>query len=268
MHPTDAVHNGVKPVAQCTAVPPTGQRAKSRVSGKSKELFMIKKIAILTGILIICIIGLLMGQIIFISQPTSGNKINQYKNPQPALFVIDIQEDYTGTTAKAPFPYKDADRLIATVNKLTEAASRKNIMTVYIRQELDGFMGRLLSNLFAGGTAIKGNPGTAIDRRVSIISGYIFPKPKSDAFSNPQLGELLIAHQVNELFLVGLDADGCVHVTARGALNRGYKVNIITDAIVLQAEEKWEELLKKYQQEGITLRLSQEFLNEIPAGSN
>ncbi|MFQ5630620.1 MAG: cysteine hydrolase family protein [bacterium] len=91
------------------------------------------------------------------------------------------------------------------------------------------------------------------------MSSHIFPKPKSDAFSNPKLEEFMIDQKVNELYLVGLDADGCLHCTAQGALNRGYTVNIITDGIALREEEKWQELLKQYQQEGITLMSSQEF---------
>jgi len=222
----------------------------------------IKKISIGIVVLIICIIGLLIGQIIFISLPTHGNKIAQYENPQQALLVIDIQEDFTGTTAKPPFPYKDSEKLIAAANKIIDASSRKNIIIVYIRQELDGLWGRILSRLFAGGTVIKGNPGTEIDKRISLMSTHVFPKPRSDAFSNPKFDEFLIEHRVDELYLVGLDADGCLHATAQGALSRGYAVNVITDGIVLREEEKWEELLKQYQQEGIRLILSDEFLKD------
>jgi nicotinamidase/pyrazinamidase len=221
----------------------------------------IKKIILATALLILCIVGFLIIQVVIISQPTQGNRIASYANPGKAVFVIDIQEDFTGTTAKPPFPYKDSGKLIAAVNTITEAASRENIRVVYIRQELDGFVGRILSNLFSGGTAIKGNPGTEIDKRVNVVSSYVFPKPRSDAFSNPRLEEFLIEHHINDLYLVGLDADGCVHATAQGALNRGYSVNIITDAIVLREEEKWEGLLKQYREEGITLISTQDFLN-------
>lgn len=209
------------------------------------------------------IIGFLISQVVMLSEPTEGERIARYARPQKAVLVIDIQEDFTGTTAKPPFPYKDSERLIATVNRITEAASGRGLVVAYIRQELDGFTGRLLSTLFAGGTAIKGNPGTEIDRRVKVVSGDVFPKPKSDAFSNPDLDRFLTGRQVDELYLVGLDAAGCVHNTARGALNRGYAVSIVTDAIVLREEEKWDGLLKQYRDEGITLMSTQEFLDKL-----
>jgi nicotinamidase/pyrazinamidase len=221
----------------------------------------IKKILIAVVVLIIGIAGFLISQIMIISQPTEGVKIAKYQNPQKAVLVIDIQEDFTGVTAKPPFPYRDSQKLIDTVNTITEYASQRNIPVIYIRQELDGFIGTLLSNLFAGGTAIKGNPGTEIDKRVNLVSSNIYPKPKSDAFSNQVFEEFLIRNQINELYLVGLDADGCVHNTALGALNRGYTVNIVTDAIVLKEEEKWNELLEQYKKEGIKLTLTREFIS-------
>ncbi len=218
-------------------------------------------ILLLVAGLILSIIGGLIGVIILTTQPTRGNKIAQYEFPQQALLVIDLQEDYTGTTAQPPFPYKESEKLIATVNTIIEAASKKNILIIYIRQEFDGVWGRLLSKVFAKGTAIRGNPGTEIDKRISLLSHHIFSKPKGDSFSNPKLDELLTKNQVNEIHLVGLDAEFCVHHTAKGALNRGYTVNIITDGIALRAEQKWESLLKQYQQEGITLMVSKDFVH-------
>jgi nicotinamidase/pyrazinamidase len=221
----------------------------------------IIKIMIFIVVLIVFTIGLLIVLDMYISKPTQGNKIELYKDPLKAVLVIDIQEDYTGTTAKPPFPYKDSQKLISTVNTITEAASKKNIIVIYIRQELEGFWGKLLSNLIGGGTAFKGNPGTEIDKRISIISKNNFPKPRSDAFSNPRLEKFLIQNHVDELYLIGLDAAGCVHNTAKGALNRGYTVNIITDSIVLMDENKLDKLIKQYREEGIKLILSSEFID-------
>jgi len=116
----------------------------------------------------------------------------------------------------------------------------------------------MISRLFAAGTAIKGNPGTGIDRRVSIINDNIFLKPKGDAFSNPELGEFLIKHSVNELYLTGLDAQFCVYQTARGGLNRGYRVHAVTDCIALRAEKKWDSILEKYEHHGIILTKSEQ----------
>ncbi|MFL0198428.1 isochorismatase family protein [Clostridium sp. WILCCON 0269] len=103
-----------------------------------------------------------------------------YQKPQKALLVIDIQEDYTGTMAKSPFPYKDSERLITIVNKVIDYASKKDILTVYIRQEFDGFLGKIISKVLAHGTAMKGKPGTEFDKRINIMSNHCFSKPMAD----------------------------------------------------------------------------------------
>lgn len=176
-----------------------------------------------------------------------------------ALLVIDIQEDYTGTTAKSPYPYKNSEKLIETVNKLIEKAAEKGFIVVYIRQEFDGFLGKMISKIVGHGTAIKGNPGTDFDKRVKIVSDHCFSKPMPDAFSNPKFESFIKENHIEELYLVGLDAAGCVYLTAKGALKRGYKVSIIQDGIVLLAEKKWNSLMEKYKKNGITLLWSKEF---------
>ena len=78
---------------------------------------------------------------------------------------------------------------------------------------------------------------------------------------SPEFERFLIAYRINELYLVGLDAEFCVYYTAKGALNRGYNVNVITDGIFLLADEKWEKLIQKYENDGIILKTSNECIN-------
>ncbi|MDD5224476.1 MAG: cysteine hydrolase [bacterium] len=220
-------------------------------------------------ILILFLLGLLAGAISYTVIPTKGAKIGKYPSPQKALLVIDIQEDYTGTAAKPPFPLPDSEKLITVANKLIESASKNNVVVVYIKQEFSGFWGMIFSRAFTKSTGRKGTPGAEIDKRISLVSNYIFPKPKGDAFANPELESFLIKNQINELYLVGLDAEYCVYSTARGALNRGYTVNIITDSVlwdghILQTDEKRDKLIKKYKESGIVLRSSGEFLQKNP----
>jgi len=203
---------------------------------------------------LVVVLGLFVVILLVLAGPTKGPKIQKYADPQKALLVIDVQEDFTGRTAKPPFPYKNSRELIETVNGLIEDASGKGFNIIYIRQEFDGFMGKIISRMFGKGTAIRGTPGAEVDQRVSIINDNIFTKPKGDAFSNPALGKFLVEHSVNELFLTGLDAEFCVYHTAKGALNRGYTVNIIPNGVALRAEKKWNVLMKRYERDGIILK--------------
>ncbi len=178
--------------------------------------------------------------------PTQGAKIAVYANPQKALLVIDVQEDYTGLKGKQPSLYNNVEPQIAAINKLIDKASKSGAKVIYIRQICDD---NFLSRLLGGGRAIEGKPGTELDSRISVVSRNDFTKKFSDAFSNPRLDDFLISNQVNEVYLVGLDAAYCVYNTARGALNRGYKVKVVKDAIMTR--KNMSEILKRYEEEGI-----------------
>ncbi len=213
---------------------------------------------VVLGAIVVCL-TLAFAVLLVVLGPTKGKRIAEYKDPQKALLVIDIQEDFTGATAKPPFPYKDSEKLIESANRLIAMASAKRMPIIYIRQEFDGFVGTMISKIFSKGTAMKGNAGTEIDRRISIVSDHIFPKPKGDAFSNPGFERFLTDCRINELYLSGLDAEFCVFHTARGALNRGYKVNILTDCIALRRIQKWDDLMMKYKRNCIALTTTDVF---------
>ncbi|MBP2643662.1 MAG: hypothetical protein H6Q67_1549 [Firmicutes bacterium] len=119
----------------------------------------------------------------------------------------------------------------------------------------------MISKLWGHGTAIKGKPGTEFDKRITSMSTHCFTKSMPDAFSNTNFETFLKENQVNELYLVGLDAGACVYYTAKGALKRGYKVSVIKDGIVLMAEKKWDSVLNKYKKNAINLLSNKEYNN-------
>ena len=204
---------------------------------------------------------------IMMTQATQGARIVEYQNPQKALLVIDVQEDTTGTTALSLSPYKGKAEYIARLNNAIEAANSKNILIVYVKQEFDGLWGKTLSWAVFCGSNIKGNPGTKVDKRIAMLSNYKFSKSQGDSFANPKLNEFLTGQRVNELYLVGLDPEFCIYATARGALNRGYKVNVITDAILswrdticIWTKNDNKMIFDKYRKEGIKLISGKELL--------
>jgi nicotinamidase/pyrazinamidase len=217
------------------------------------------KVLIGLGVVVIGLLTAVVVTFVLASVPTKGPCIDNYANPKKALLVIDVQEDFTGKTSRPPIQFKNPERMIETINKLISEARRKDILVIYVRQEYNGFWAQAIAKYLFGGRALPGQPGTQIDQRVTIVNDNLFTKAIGDAFSNPQLNALLIKNQVNELYLTGLDAEHCVHSTALGALNRGYRVNAVTDALALMAEKKWNTLMKTYQQEGIVLTTSQKF---------
>jgi nicotinamidase-related amidase len=187
----------------------------------------------------------------YMASPTSGKPIERYAAPRTALVLIDLQEDCVGTTATPPFPYKNATELIAQSNRAIQAAEGRRDVIVVVDQEFSGLLGTLWSKLFVGGRLMAGRKGTETDHRLAASAATKFFKPKGDAFSNPKFERFLVEHQVDELYIAGVDAQFCVLLTARGALARGYKVNMLRDAIGLMKEDKRADVLSDYEKRGI-----------------
>ncbi|MBI5074326.1 MAG: cysteine hydrolase [Nitrospirae bacterium] len=199
-------------------------------------------IAVTVIIAIIAVYSFVMIRKIY--TPTTGDKIGTYAHPAKALLVIDVQEDYTGAKSKTPL-FKNVDGQIAAINGLIDTASKSGMQVVYIRQLFDN---NLMTRRFIGRT-IEGLPGAELDSRIKVINDNDFTKKISDAFSNPRLDDFLRSRQVDELYLTGLDGVYCVHKTALGGMNRGYKVAVVTDAVMSQ--KKMPEVLKLYEKDGI-----------------
>jgi nicotinamidase-related amidase len=102
-----------------------------------------------------------------------------------------------------------------------------------------------------------------ICRWVKVVNGNDFAKNRTDAFSNRQLEQFLIDRQVEEIFLVGLDAAFCVYYTALGALNRGYRVTVVTDAVLTGRDMT--RVLRRYREKGITVMNSRDVVAALSA---
>jgi nicotinamidase-related amidase len=177
-----------------------------------------------------------------------------------AIIVVDIQEDYTGTTAKPPFPYKDSDHLIASINTVLAYAAERGWTIVYTTQEFEGILGTIASKLLFKGVAIKGQPGTKLDARLNVLSRHHISKSSLNAFANPQLHAVLQEHHVEEIYLVGLDGAYCLDKTAKGGARLGYNVTMIEDCVVTQFEKRCASLRQQYEKFGMRLISSHEFL--------
>ena len=180
---------------------------------------------------------------------TKGKKIAAYPDPRKALVVLDIQEGYSGTNSRQPVTSRPATGMIATVNRLIEKAAESCMEVAYVRQV---FSNSLFVRLHGGRRQGK----VIIDRRIKVINGNDFEKNRTDAFSNRQFEQLLIDRHVNELYLVGVDAAFCVYYTALGALNRGYRVTVITDAVM--SRNSMADVLERYRRKGIAVITSEQ----------
>ena len=183
-------------------------------------------------------------QLIALGRPTEGPTIATYPQPRAALVIIDVQEDFTGPRAR--WPYADGDRLVNAANGLIDRATAAGLEVVYVQNRYDD--PSLLLRLHD--MNLPGQPGTELDARLKRANDHVFPKDRGDAFANPDLQAFLAGRQVDRLFLAGLDAAHCVSSTAQGALNRGYRVSVVRDAVITATGRPLDDILAPLVQAG------------------
>lgn len=193
--------------------------------------------------------------------PSRGRKIGKYQNPAKALLVLDIQE--SGHAPDVPFPaHTRLGRMITAVNRLIDGFEQAGGEIAYVRQVFtNNFVTRL-----HGGRILAGRLEPRICRWVKVVNGHDFAKNRTDAFSNRQLERFLIDRQVTEIFLVGLDAAFCVYYTALGALNRGYRVTVVSDAVMTGRDIN--KVLERFHRKGIAVISSAELCEYLQIGND
>jgi len=209
---------------------------------------ILRTFAAIGIILILFVAYIFIGYSQFIAV-SEGETIPDYENPAPALVVIDIQEGTSGELSASVGLKRQAEPFIKNVNTTIQQADSLKIPIIYIYHHNTHWF----VNLVSGGAMAKGAPGTAIDKRVNVITENIFSKDKTDGFTNPELDKFLRKNQVSHLFITGLDAAYCVNGTSHGALNRGYKVSIIQDAVISEKEETKEKMMIKFSEAGMEI---------------
>lgn len=109
------------------------------------------------------------------------------------LLVIDMQEEYIGSSKnKKKFPYQP-DTLISDINKKIADYPKKAV--IYI------------TNRFFWGLSKKPK---CLVKGLHVVSANIFEKRKGDSFSNPDLSSYLQDVEADEVELVGADGNNCV----------------------------------------------------------
>jgi len=177
---------------------------------------------------------------------SSIKPIDKYANPQKVLLVIDMQLDFIGENAKMPIENQVED-LIQTVNNIIDDYNSKGYKIIYVNSAFSKYA---IANFFRNKAAVEGTTGTEIDPRIKIISENIFEKKHSSAFTNKDFENYLINNQINELYITGLMAEGCVYKTAVGALDRKYIVNYIENAVGVWKMKNLETTKEKLNKKG------------------
>lgn len=188
---------------------------------------------------------------------SKGKMIESYQAEKAALLVVDIQEGITGFLSTKECYTKGSDAFIQKIDAVIEKSKEDSMPVIYVRNEITDWFINLLNNTYE-----KGNPGAGFDRRLTIVSDLIVTKEKNDAFSNPILDSILIKNKISKLFVVGLDVAHCVNSTIYAAMNRGYKITVISDAVASESDTLKARMLKEFALKKVELLTTGEFISK------
>ena len=159
-----------------------------------------------------------------------------------ALVVIDIQNDITKH-------YRD---IIEKLNAAVDWAVENGMDIVYIRH----------NNLSAGTRTFKpGTKGAELVPELKVVSDNIFDKSKSNALTSEAFSAYIREKGINEFFITGADATGCVKSTCFNMIKAGYSVHVISDCVTSYDLKKIPEMLAYYADKGCTVRALADYRN-------
>ena len=188
---------------------------------------------------------------------STGEPVPEYYSLKSALLVIDLQESSTGRMTETEEYSPESNQYIEKINQIIKHSADHNITVIYICAITDNWLLNLLNDRMK-----KGTIGTRLDSRLVKVSDYLLQKDKWDSFSNPELDAILKREQISRLYIVGLDVNYCIKNTILAALNRGYEVFAIDDALRSGDQALREQAIQELITKGVQIISSFEFLNQ------
>ena len=161
-----------------------------------------------------------------------------------ALLVIDIQNDITKH-------YRD---IIDRLNAAIDWAVEQEMAVVYIRH----------NNLSPGTRTFKpDSKGAELVPELKIVSNKVFVKTKANALTSEEFSAYIRENGIDEFYITGADATGCVKSTCFNMTKAGYAVHVISDCVTSYDPKKLPEMLSYYADKGCEVRTLEEYRNAV-----
>jgi len=191
---------------------------------------------------------------------SKGKPIKKRDNLKTGLLIIDMQKDVTHKNGRSVMDLKQTDSIIVNINRLIDHIEELRLKVIFVRHE---FENNFLLKLLTKGALQKGNPETEIDERLKVGNNTIIIKNSAEAFKNTSLDNLLKEHHIGHLYMTGIDAEYCVAKTVKAALNRQYRVTVVSDAIGARTLGKRDKKIEDFYNEGAEIITTKQLLNKL-----
>jgi nicotinamidase-related amidase len=177
------------------------------------------------------------------------------------LLLIDLQRDFLETNGRLPVPAADANRVIAVANRMIEHAQKAGWTMIWIKNEFRWT--QLMGNFSRRFAAMKGSRGAEIDPRIHCSTDFpMVVKCCADGFSNARLETVLKDLAPQRIVALGLMTDECVQETTKGAISRGYRVEIVEDGVATMGDADHQKGLANLRASGAELKCSEDIIGE------
>lgn len=161
-----------------------------------------------------------------------------------AFVVIDIQNDITKH-------YRD---IIDRLNAAIDWAVKQGMDVVYIKH----------NNLSPGTRTFKPDTkGAELAPELKIVSNKVFVKTKANALTSEEFSSYIRENGIDEFYITGADATGCVKSPCFNMTKAGYTVHVISDCVTSYDLKKLPEMLTYYSDKGCEVRTLQEYRNDV-----
>ena len=148
-----------------------------------------------------------------------------------ALVVIDLQNDIT----------KNYRSIIKQVNAAVDRAEANGMHIIYIKHY----------NLSEKTRTFKPHTkGAELVPELKIASENIFEKSKANALTSEAFATYIEQNGINEFYIAGADATGCVKSTCFNLAKSGYTVHVISDCVTSYDLKKLDDMFAYYSEKG------------------
>ncbi len=157
---------------------------------------------------------------------------------RPCLLVVDVQEGFTNDAS--PLGCNN-DEAIAAIAELIRVAREVDVPVVYSKCEYDAgsvvAASAFIEKVPMLGTYTADSRWTKIDERVRPEPDeFVITKVFASVFAGTPLAQFLAASRCDSVVCVGTSTSGCVRATAVDALQHGYRVAVVSDAVFDRAD--------------------------------
>lgn len=153
-----------------------------------------------------------------------------------AIVVVDMLNDFVREEhegGKGKLVVAGAERIVENIGRIKGTAGMYNILVIYANDahaqedpEFIGYGGQWPEH------CVKGTKGADVVPELKPATGdVVLEKQALSMFTNPDADAILKRNDVDEIYLTGVATEYCVRAAALDAIARGYKVNVVVDAI-------------------------------------